>query len=35
MFTEEDGTNINNEDKKEFKVRKMLRLSQFVIFKEL
>ena len=35
MFTEEDGTKINNKDKKEFKMRKMPRLSQFVIFKEL
>ena len=33
MFTGENGTNINNEDRKEFYIRKNLR--NFVTLKEL
>ena len=32
MITEEDGTTINNEHRKEFYVRKMLKFTQFCIF---
>ena len=32
MFTEEDGIVINNEDKKQFYIRKMLKLTQFCNF---
>ena len=33
MFTEEDGTTINNEDRKEFQIRKkMLIFSKFSNF---
>ena len=30
MLTLEDGTNINDEDKKEFQIRKMLKYTQFL-----
>ena len=30
MLTLEDGTNINDEDRKEFQIRKMLKYTQFL-----
>ena len=36
MFTEEDGTSINNEDRKEFEIRKKCyNIPNFLTFKEL
>ena len=32
MFTEEDGTTINNEDRNEFQIKKMLIFSKFSNF---
>ena len=34
MFTEDDGTTINSEDRKEFLVRKMLKFTQFCNFEK-
>ena len=35
MFIEEDGTSINNKDRKEFQIGKMLKYTNFLTFKEL
>ena len=36
MFTEEDGTSINNEDRKEFQIRKKYEnILNFLTFKKL
>ena len=35
MFTEEDGTNINNEESKGFQLRKNAKIYPFLTFKEL
>ena len=35
MFTKQDGTTINMEDRKDFKYEKMLKFTHFVTFKEL